>query len=170
MEDQSSLDNWVLWRGIDANNYYYAGQTGIGYFTVGKVEGGQRTELYSTWMSYTRGQPVWIKILANGQNTQVYSGNGTSWSMEYVVKDSTFETGFAGLHPTGSGQFGKVAINDLEGNLLFEDTFNDSNLIQLILSPRFSIGRTLVLSPIATSSNQTTSTAVVQGVTAGLSR
>src|SRR2546428_6538878 len=99
-------------------------------------------------MSYARGQPVWVKILANGQSSQVYSGNGTSWAMQYAVTDSTFQTGFVGLHPTGSGQFGNVTIKDLQGKLLFKDPFDDSNLMQLILSPRFSIGRTLVLSPI----------------------
>jgi hypothetical protein len=164
--DQSSLDNWVLWRGIDANNYYYAGQTGIGYFTIGKVLAGQRTELYSNWESFSRGQPVWVKVVARGGTFQVYSGNGTSWTPQFTFVDNGLQMGFVGLRPTGSGQFSNVTISDLTGNLLYRDTFNDSNLIQLILSDRFIIGQTVVLPWNNPSSAPTTSNATARAISA----
>jgi len=170
LTQQSSLDNWVLWRGIDANNFYYAGQTGVGYFTVGRVEGGQRTELYSSWMTYSRGQPVWVRVLASSTSSQVYSGNGTSWTLQYILNDSAFQTGFVGLHPTEGGQFGNITVNDSQGNLLYKDNFDDSNLIQLIISPRFVIGHTVVVSPVGAKSAHVPSNAFAQAVATGPSR
>jgi hypothetical protein len=143
--DQSSFDNWVLWRGRDVDNYYYAGQTGVGYFTVGEILGGQKSELYSTWNSFSRGQPVWIKILARGNTFQIASSNGTGWTSQFTFVDSGLQVGFVGLRPRGSGQFGNITISDLSGTLLYKETFVDSNLIRLILSSRFIIGQTVVL-------------------------
>ena len=164
--DQASFDNWLLWRGVNADTYYYAGQTGIGYFTVGKVIGGQKTELYSNWESFSRGQAVWVKILAESGRFQVYSGNSTGWTPQFTFTDNDLQAGFVGLQTTGSGQFGNVTIGDLNGNLLYHDTFNDSDLIQLILSNRFVIGHTVILPWSNPSSAPTASIATVQTISA----
>src|SRR5439155_1545707 len=56
LPNPNSFNDWVLWHGADAGNYYYAGQTGVGYFSVGKLVGGQRSEMFSEWMGYARNQ------------------------------------------------------------------------------------------------------------------
>jgi len=165
-EDKDSFNNWVLWRGRDSNNYYFAGQTGIGYFTVGRLVNGQRTELFSRWMSYTRDSPVWVRVVARGQTFQVYSGDNVSWNSQFTFDDSSFRLGFVGLQLGGGGQYGHVIINDLNGTLLFRDTFDRSNLIELILSNRFTIGQTVIIPPPDTATVDAVSNATAQ-VTSG---
>jgi len=141
-----SFDSWVLWRGHDINNYYYAGQTGVGYFTVGKVVGGQRTELYSWWMSYTTNQTLWIRVISQGSSFQILSGaDGEQWIQLYNFEDGTFSTGFVGLKSVGMARFSNVTAGDPYNNVIFSDDFSRSNLVQLILSNRFVLGRTVVV-------------------------
>jgi len=143
-----SLDNWILWRGADMNNYYYAGQTGIGYFTVGKVVQGQRTELFSQWVSYLANQTLWIRIISQGSTFKVLSsGDGQNWIPMYTFNDGTFPAGFAALRSGGMGRFSNVTANDLNNNLVFRDDFSRSNLIQLVLSNDFVLGKSVVVSP-----------------------
>jgi len=144
----NSFNDWVLWHGADAGNYYYAGQTGIGYFTVGKVVGGQRTQMFSEWMGYARNQTLWIRVDSRGNNFEVFSSSDSrNWTSIYAFEDSTFPTGFAGFKTAGVGRLSNVTVADLSNNILFKDDFSRSNLIQLILSNKFVVGQTVVISP-----------------------
>lgn len=148
LPNPNSFNDWVLWHGADAGNYYYAGQTGVGYFSVGKLVGGQRSEMFSEWMGYARNQTLWIRVDSRGSNFEIFSGaDGEHWTLMYNFEDSTFPTGFVGLSAAGVGRLSNVAITDPNNNTLFRDDFSRSNLIQLILSNGFVVGQTVVISP-----------------------
>jgi len=149
LSSAKSFDDWVLWRGTDTNNYYYAGQTGVGYFAVGKVVRGQRTEMFSTWMRYTTEQTLWIKVISQGSSFRVLSSaDGQTWILMYAFEDGTFPSGFVAFKSDGVGRLSNVTVSDPNNDLIFRDDFSRSNLIQLILSNRFVLGQTVVVSPI----------------------
>ena len=146
-----SYDNWVVWRGFDDENYYYAGQTGIGYFGIGRVIAGVRTEMSSKWMGYTLNQSIWVRVISHGDNFQIFSGSdGKSWTYMSTFEDVTLNSGFVGFRSNGVGQFTNATAWDLSGDLIFADDFSRSNLFQIILSSGFVVGQTAIISPNST--------------------